>query len=403
MDKILFLTNLIPYPLDNGGKIKTYNIIEALSKSYSIDLICFANKEIEKKYKENLLEIVNSIDVIQKTLIKSYSKKYFFIDYFKSIFSKAPYNINKYYDKRFVDILKLKLKKNHYKFIYVDHLPMMVYIKYLKGYKILLDEHNVESLIFKRIINESSNIFKKIIGSVEYAKLKLFEKKSLKYVDHVICLSETDKKFFIENFNIPMKKISVLPIHINVKENYIYEIKQIGKLTLLFLGSMSWYPNQHGIKWFIHEVWPKLDKDLFKLYIVGSNPPKDIKKYHDGKRIIVTGYVDDVDKYIIDSDISIVPIFIGSGQRVKIIESFAKKIPVISTTIGAEGLIYENGKNILIADSSNEFIKQLNDASHKPNRLKVLSKNARENFNLNYSSHLLNKKLQRIIKCMDKK
>lgn len=400
LGRVLFITNLLPFPLDNGGKIKTYNTIVALSQHYDIDLLCFVNNIEDKKNISGLNKYVSNCTVIGKTLIRSTSRLSFMKDYLKSLISKRPYNINKFYEKTFNEKCISLLKDNKYDFVYIDHLPMMVYRKNFKELPILLDQHNVESEIFNRMIKSDSNILKKLLGQWEYFKLKKFEYKSMLQASHIVSLSENDKSSFVR-FGINQSKISVLPIHIDI--SYLKNLRQnkLGdKINILFLGSMSWYPNQEGIRWFLENVWPLIDTLKFNLYIVGGNPPKNITDYHNGNNIFVTGYVDNVDEYIEKCDISIVPLFIGSGQRVKIIESFGKNIPVLSTTIGAEGLIYNDGEDILIANEKEEFAEKLIQLKTKPEILNIIARNGRENFESNYSSKLLSTKLITIINKM---
>ncbi|MCM3663641.1 glycosyltransferase family 4 protein [Mesobacillus subterraneus] len=396
MAKILVLTTLLPYPLDNGGKIKTYNSIKALSKNYEIDLICFSNDKINEQHVKKVQEITSSLEVIPKTVIRGASTKIFLKDYIKSLFSKTPYSIHKFYDKRFVEVLKKKLQEQNYEFIYFDHLPMMVYYKFIRNHKVILDQHNVESLIFKRIVMNDGNLFKKAAGFIEFVKLQRFEKGALNKANHVICLSNDDKNVFVKQLKTPENKLTILPIHLSVEKQFKFKPITNGELNILFLGSMSWYPNQHGIKWFMENVWGEINENC-KIYIVGSNPPALIKNYHNNKNVFVTGYVDDVNDYIEICDISIVPLFVGSGQRVKIIESFGKLIPVISTSIGAEGIKHKNNKDILIADHKEEFIKEINKLMKYPEKLGELSENAFINFKENYSAEFLPDKLKIII------
>ena len=347
MKSVLFVTTLLPFPLDNGGKIKTYNTIKALAKNYEVDLISYVNIEEDKKHLSSLEKITTSSQVIQKNLIRSTSFKHFLKDYIKSLFTAYPYSINKFYSKELEEIIIEKLEKRQYEYIYIDHLPMMVYSGIFKQKNVILDQHNVENVIFKRFIETEKNPIKKILGFIEYKKLK-----------------------------------------------------KDSKVRLLFLGSMSWYPNQNGIQWFMEEVWNKLNKDYYELYIVGSNPSEDIKRYNNDDNVFVTGYVDDVDEYIEKCDVSIVPLFVGSGQRVKIIESFAKKIPVLSTSIGAEGLIYKNKKDIILADNAMEFIDSLEELRNQPEKLLRISESANMNFQQNYSADYLPDKLKKIMeKC----
>ncbi|PFZ77569.1 hypothetical protein COL82_13860 [Bacillus toyonensis] len=395
-EKILFITNLLPYPLDNGGKIKTFNTIEALSKKFDIDVICYISNEKDRENIAGLQGIVNDVQVVCKNLIRSVSFKDFFIDYMKSLMTKYPYNVNKFRHSGFEDLILNKLSNNEYYAIYVDHLQMMVYYDLFNYKNIILDQHNVESLIFKRLIQSENSVFKKVLGAIEYKKLRKFEIGMLHKAGQVICLSEEDQKEFIQ-LGINKDKVNILPIHL--KSSYCKKNANLNieKVKLLFLGSMSWYPNQNGIKWFLENVWNRLDKEYYELYIVGSNPPETIKQYHNGKDVHVTGYVEDVNEYIDKCDISIVPLFIGSGQRVKIIESFAKGIPVISTSIGAEGLIYIDGEDIIIADTIEDFIARLGDVRSNKIKLDRLTLNAHKNFKSNYSAEFLPAKLQKII------
>lgn len=201
---------------------------------------------------------------------------------------------------------------------------------------------------------------------------------------------------------VEKEKLSVLPIHLTLNKKYNIKRFDFKKIKILFLGSMSWYPNQSGLKWFMENVWNKLNPDEYELYIVGGNPPSFIKSYNNNTNVFVTGYVDDVDKYIEKCDVSIVPLFIGSGQRVKIIESFGKGIPVISTSIGAEGLVGTSGKDLLIADTKKEFIEQLESIKLNREILIELSTNAMHTFNNYYSSEKLPDKLIPIISQMSK-
>ncbi|MDF9475231.1 glycosyltransferase [Bacillus cereus] len=399
MGKILFLTTLLPYPLDNGGKIKSYNTIKALSEDYQIDLVCFVNKTEEKENVEKLKNIADDIKIVQKTLIRSTSLKSFAIDYIKSLLTTYPYSINKFYVKEMEDILAEKISNNEYDYIYIDHLPMMVYMQLFKNHNVILDQHNVENMIFKRYLESEKSFAKKLIGYMEYKKLERFERKAMQKADQIVCLSEEDKHSF-ENLGIHNEILNVIPIHMDIKKEYNYSPHQPGKLKILFLGSMSWYPNQSGIQWFMENVWDKLDDKDYELYIVGSNPTEDIKKYDNNSNVYVTGYVNDVDEYITKCDISIVPLFVGSGQRVKIIESFAKKIPVLSTSIGAEGLTYQNGKDIILADSAEEFINNLEKIKENNSKLLSISEHANNNFKENYSANVLPAKLKKVIeKC----
>lgn len=394
--KILFLTTLLPYPLDNGGKIKSYNNLIALTKKYNVDLISFVNSITDIEYTNHFKGIVNSMKVVEKQLVRSESRSSFFVDYFKSIFSKYPYNIRKFYNKEIERYIKEALNHTEYDYIYIDHLPMMIYAKLFDKNKIILDQHNVESLIVKRMVDKTENTLKKLLLNIEYIKLFKFEQSAIKTPNKIIALSDVDRDSFVKMGANPSKIIS-LPIHIGASNLSYLQNKDNEKINLLFLGSMSWFPNNQGILWFLENVWPLLDKNIFHLFIVGSKPSQEVLEFGEEPSVTVTGYVDDIDDYVKACHVSIVPLFVGSGQRVKIIESFSKNIPVISTSIGAEGLIYEDEENILIANTTDEFRDSIIALSIDENKRKNITKAAYKNFYENYSVDLLPEKLNNII------
>ena len=359
MDKILFLTTELPYPLDSGGKIRTYNMLEGLSDKFNIDVICFSEKENINYEIEKLKRICRDIQVVRKIYTNKKSKITLIKNLLKSIILNKPFIITKFSDNSYKKIVKVKLESNKYSKIIVDHLQVAQFINEDLMKKAILSEHNCEYLILKRMYEETNNIIKKMYLKCEYEKLKKYEKKVCKHINKVILLSEEDKKALVDS-DYNGENVHLIPISVDTE--YVKTRKNIKarKNNILFMGTMSWLPNEQGILWFLENVWSKLQEDGYKLYIVGKNPSNEIIKYKSSS-VIVTGYVDDINEYIEKCDFCIVPLFIGGGMRVKILESMAKKIPTISTTVGAEGISVKDGINILIANTPDEFIAKIKE------------------------------------------
>lgn len=364
--RILFITNLLPYPLDNGGKIKSYNTLKMLSKENIIDIFSFYEDDREKESLEYMRKQFNEVNIIKKHLTTSTNIKKMILIGVKSLLSKSPFVILKYKDNKMKSLLKEKINENKYDLIYIDHLQLGVYFDILKkaNCPIYLDQHNCESQILKRKIVSKKSICRKIFLTMEFLKLKKFENKIISEVDKVIVLSEEDKNILINNLEEKKEKINknkFITIPIPIDNDYIKPIgiSKGSYINLLFLGTLSWYPNENGIKWFIINVISKLEQKniKYKLYIVGKNPDDElINLCKDYKNIIITGYVEDINDYIGICDLMIVPIFIGSGMRVKILEGLGKRIPIISTNIGAEGINVNHEHNIFIANSVDEYV-----------------------------------------------
>lgn len=398
--RILFVSNLLPFPLNNGGKIKTYHTLKALSKNNHVDFVSFINSNEEKKYIEQLGEIVNSVKVIKKTVIRKTSTFSFITSLVSSLVTNYPYVIYKFWDKRMKKLLEELQQENNYDYVYVDHLPMMIYQKYYQS-PIILDQHNVESLIIKRFVEQGSFSPSKIYGYLEYKKLYKFEKEMIKRANKTIALSEQDKNEFERMSN--SKNIYVVPICIetNFKKVNVPSRETKDPIKLLFVGTMSWFPNYQGITWFIKNVFWELDPMDFELYIIGGNPPNELITFGKRENIHVLGYVDDVNKFIKKCDISIVPIFVGSGIRVKIIESFAKGIPTLSTDIGAEGINVKRNYNILIANTKEEFLRKLYEIKHNIIDLQMIALEGYKTYQENYSLEILNNNINKILNMVE--
>lgn len=403
--RILFLTNLLPYPLDNGGKIKTYSTLEALyNGGYDVDLLCFYEEKILKiEWVENVKKYCRRVDCVQTKLTTNGNVIYMLGQAFLSLFSPLSFGLYKYKNKDMFDMLKNRISDNEYDIVYYDHLQLCVYDTYIKKMikksKYILDEHNCEYTIMKRHYENSCNIIKKIFLRMEYKKLQKFESKMLKCVDKVFVLSKEDK---IQLEKISKNKFNYDIIPIGIAEHKIKNIigNNLKELKLLFLGTMTWEPNRNGLLWFMQNVIPELynKKINFSLDVVGKNPSDEIMQLaNKSKNINVAGYVESTEEYFEKCDVMIVPLFVGSGQRVKIIESFSRGFPVISTTVGAEGLSYVDDENIIIANTVAQFADKIVKIQDR-DFYKKIAKNSRKTYEDKYSCESVQQKILKSIK-----
>lgn len=400
---ILFLTNLLPYPLDNGGKIKTYTTLQALKNAgHKVDLVCF--KESEASYsseEKELSHICNNVHQVFQKLTTSENKSYMMKLAIKSLFSELPLSTYKFISKDMEKHIESK-KDTYFELIYFDHLPLYVYHKICKelwpNAKVILDEHNCEATIMKRNAETAHNPIKKTFMSYEASKVKEFESKALLSADKSIILSKEDYKTLRsatgKDFDFSIIPIGVMDRGVKKERESKDDI-----LNILFVGTLTWEPNNQGLIWFIDNVIPIMERKKVKyhFYIVGKNPSEEVvEKTKANENITVTGYVDSVDDYYDCCDCMVVPLFIGSGQRVKLIEAFSKGMPAISTSIGAEGLEYINGETILIADEKNDFMLSISSLTDKKKR-KNIGKNARKIYDKYYSPEAIEELLYQAI------
>lgn len=387
MGKILFLANLVPYPTDNGGKIFTKSVLKSLSTKNSIDLVCFYENENIEEARNCLQMYCNSITFIRTKITTRQNMKSMIFKAFLSLFSSKPLAVLKFQNRMMKNIIKSLLKKQKYDYVFYNILAMYNYSSFIKqlndNITHVLYEQNCEAIIYKRMIKETSGL-KRVFVRIEKNKLQKFEQNAISKVDKLILLSQEDKNALGVN-----RECSIIPI--GVDSNVIQKKCSFSpeKIRLLFIGTMSWTPNSEGIVWFIENVIPKCDENKVFLSVVGKNPSEEIvrlAKVH--KNVKLLGYVDNLDTVFEDNDVLVVPLFIGSGQRVKILEAFSRAFPVITTSIGVEGLKHKDGENVLIANDSDSFVNIITKCCS----FEILSKigmNGRKIFMEEYSQEIV--------------
>ena len=375
--KILILCNKSPYPPKEGGPIAMNAIIEGLyqaghsvkvlainSNKYGVDI-----KDIPESYqKKTGIETVY-IDLSIKPL-----------DAFFNLFTGKSYHVERFISKDFEDKLKEILQKDEYDIVQFETLYISPYIDLIRRYsnaKVVLRSHNIEHLIWERVANISKNPLKKFYLGHLAKTLRNYELGMLNRYDGIATITKKDGETLHGlGCNIPLIDIPFGIDLSGLKKNPGIETEFP---SLFHLGAMNWMPNQEGIRWFLDEVWPLVNKEFpgMKFYLAGRNMPEWITVANI-PNVVVTGEVDNAFDFMYSKAIEIVPLFSGSGIRIKIIEGMAAQKAVISTTIGAEGINVESGKNILIANNPQQFFEAVKQLVHNQELCETLGENARK-------------------------
>lgn len=345
--KILLISPKLPYPLDDGGKIVTYNTLKHLAlRGNNITLFCFIDElkrvpELEKYCRLVLIKKDTSTSLFGLLL---------------NLFSKVPYTISKYHNDLIEKKIQEVLEEYDFDLVHLECLHTAYYGAIMKrkyNLPIVLREENVETKIMERYYRNQRNPLVKAYAFLQYRKLYKYESMICKEFDK--CFMITDKDVELVKKMNPMIKTAVIPSGVDASYFLPLKIKE-EPCSIISVGSMDWLPNVEGILWFYKEVFP-LIKEIIpeaKLYIVGKNPPGYIKKLR-SEYIIVSGFVEDVRGIMAKCQVFIVPLKTGSGMRIKILNALAMGRPIVSTSIGCEGIEVQNGKNICIANTREEF------------------------------------------------
>lgn len=345
----LFLTPEAPYPIAGGGPMRSASILEYLASRYSVDVIVFREPGAADPAASFPPGKVRNIVVVDLPF------------HSKELPSRVLRNAGRFARgapplvDRFAGFEKqitAALHGRHYEVAFLEHFWVAAYGGIVRRHstQVVLDLHNVESLLLSRCAQTeswlSSKAFKRFAASCRELERKLLPEFS------TLLVSSPDDAESIA-LNAPAAQVVVYP-------NAIPFIPQPngGKSNeIVFSGNLEYHPNRSAIDYFHRNIWPSLSSQWPDLVwrLVGRNHERCIKQFAREPRIKVEGPVDDAIRALASSKVAIAPILAGSGTRIKIIEAWAAGLPVVSTSLGAEGLPGERGKHLLIADSPTEF------------------------------------------------
>jgi glycosyltransferase involved in cell wall biosynthesis len=376
--KALILTPILPYPPDDGSRLRPYQIINFLSNVCDVDLISFylPGEDIDSA----------------KRFYKSLCKNIFFLQQKKtdsSLISKLFVYSVSFDNKR--EIIKI-ISENNYDLIIAEKIIMLSYFNNdtFKAYRIVIDSWGIDSKISYQLFLEEENILKKLFCFVKYIRHFLAEIYFLSKCDYIIAITDEVYRFY-KKF-LKGKKLFLIPNAVDV--NYYMPLNiEIEKGKIVFVGIMNFLPNIDAVYFFVRQILPRLrGKVKFRFYIVGKNPSPEVFSLHNGSDVIVTGTVDDVRKYIYDCELVVVPLRMGSGLRNKVIQAMACGKCVVATKEACEGLNVKDGENILIADTPEEFVEKILMVFDNKNLRLKIEKNARKYVEDNFSYDIIKKK-----------
>ena len=359
---ILQITKKFPWPVKDGEVIGIFNLTRGFSEQgHQVTVLSLNTKKHyfpPDKLPAEICKLAEFIAVDIDTTIKP-------LDAFRNLFTDKSYNIERFYSKTFEDKIAETLTKGSFDVILLEGIYLMRYIDVIRKHtktKVLLRPQNVEFVIWERLYETESNWLKRQYLHILAIRMKTFELNNINLADIVVTVSETDLGIFTE-YGLKLPATSV-------PTGYVFdtlpEITAKEENAVAFIGGMDWMPNREGVEWFINKVWPIVLSQLpdAKFYLAGRNFPAEIRNLK-VKGLVVVGEVEDAREFILSKSISIVPLFAGSGMRVKIVEAMALGRAVISTSVGAESLKYTDGGDILIADDAavfaNAVVKMLSD------------------------------------------
>jgi len=351
--KILWVKPGKLLPLDTGGKLRTYNILRKLAAAHELTYLSYYGGQRDESYEREILtHVPGTFSIYTAAPDTTAAERY--LDYLRRLIWRAPYAVSKFTAPQVQQVLSEWIRARRFDVAVCDFLSSTLNFPENLATPTALFQHNVETVLWKRKAEMEVKTFDRLVSKIEYAKMRRFEPQQTRRFHHVIAVSEADRQAM--SSMVDPSHISVVPTGVDLsKYRYDPAARPEGPIVI-FTGSMDWEPNIDGVEFFCKEVWPlvlaKIPQAHFR--IVGRDPHPRVKKLA-SESVEVTGTVPSIVDHLREAAVFVVPLRIGGGTRIKIYEGMAMGKATVSTTIGAEGLDVEHGRDILLEDTSASF------------------------------------------------
>jgi glycosyltransferase involved in cell wall biosynthesis len=348
--RILWIKTELLHPVDKGGRIRTYQMLRSLTKRHHVTYLCLDDGTAAPNARSLATEYCHQLETVQfNPPVKGGLR--FFVDLILNLFSPLPYAITRYQSVELrARIAELAPNAD---LVVCDFLTPSVNVPNELPSRKVLFQHNVESMIWERHVTVPQHAMRKLYMRQQWRKMERFESRMCQFFDHVVAVSNDDARIMKERYHVASVSAVATGVDIAFFAHRPAPSHEANN-ELVFVGSMDWMPNEDGIRWFAECVFPQVRLLIpnAQLTVVGRSPPASMRRLASREAgIDVVGTVPDVRPYWERAAVSIVPLRIGGGTRLKIFEAMAMGIPIVSTSVGAEGLPVTHGDDLLIADS----------------------------------------------------
>ena len=373
---ILWIKTELLHPVDKGGRIRTYQMLRALRQQHQVTYLTLDDGSAAPDAAEKASEYADTLIRIPFRSAPKRSGR-FWGELAMNLGSRLPYAVAKYRSPELTRAIRQVLRGGDVDVVVCDFLAPSLNVPDGLGVPTVLFQHNVEAEIWRRHFEVRSNPLARSYFRRQWQRMERFEQAECRRFDRVIAVSEQDAALMRTAYGVP----HVAAVPTGVDTEYFSPSGNVRREPrhLVFTGSMDWLPNEDGIRWFVTEILPRL-KTLVPdvtVTIVGRHPPEAIRALAErDPSVRVTGTVPDVRPYIESAAGFIVPLRIGGGTRLKIFEAMAMECPVVSTSVGAEGLPVRDGEHLLLADSADDFARAAADLLLKPAEARTLAQAA---------------------------
>ena len=353
--RILWLKTELLHPVDKGGRIRTYQMLKALRREHRVTYLALDDGTAAADARERAEEYCDDLVVVPHRTRPKFSAG-FYAELSAGLASPLPYFVRKYRSEGMRREIGRRASVENFDVLVCDFLQPSVNVPEGLAIPSVLFQHNVEAMIWRRHYEVQTHPLKKLYLRGQWRKAFAYERAACRRFDRVVAVSREDADVMRREYGV--EQVSDVPTGVDTE--FFRPSGAAGREPrgLVFTGSMDWLPNEDAIQFFTREVLPRVRASLpdVTLTVVGRNPyPSLVELGRRDAGVRVTGRVEDVRPYMERAAAYVVPIRVGGGTRLKIYEAMAMGMPIVSTTVGAEGLPVKDGEELLLADSPEEF------------------------------------------------
>lgn len=380
--RILFISHFIPHPPTGGASLRNFNIVKELSRDHEVHLVTFTQRDRHpssarvEESRKFLKPLCKEISIAK---IPSDANRLFWYGLLvANIFSPEPYSSWRFRSGAFSRAIKDQLDRYQFDVVHVDTIALAWCRHLLRGLPAVLNHHNIESTLLRRRAESERTLPKKLYIRYQSWKLRRAERAAVRAFDGNVVVSNVDRTELLGI--VPEASVHEVP---NGTDTDFFKPNPSTKesCSLVFAGSMGWYPNSDAMSLFAQDIWPSIKRACpdVTMNLIGSKPPSDVARV--GQRdpqFKVLGFVDDVRPIIEAAAVYVVPIRVGGGTRLKILDAMAMGKAIVSHPIGAEGIRVTDGVDIVLAEKPEDFASRVVELLGDPARRAALSSAARE-------------------------
>jgi sugar transferase (PEP-CTERM/EpsH1 system associated) len=375
------------WPLNTGGRIRSFHIISELSRRHRVIVLTTHGPADDPEGLAARLPRCEQV-ISAPYAIPKHGSARFILALLRSWFSALPVDLWKYrVPALHKEVLRL-VAVAEVDVCVADFLGAMPNVPRDGPVPVVLFAHNVEHMIWKRLSQVETRLWRKALLEIEWRKMRRSEAQACRQTSLTLAVSEADRALLARH--APEARVCAIPTGVDTSY-FTPDGSRESPTALVFTGSMDWFPNEDAILFFIDAILPRIRQEVpeASLMVVGRNPTPRLQKGASEVGVRVTGAVEDIRPYVAEAAVYVVPLRVGGGTRLKIFEALAMGKAVVSTTVGAEGLQLIPGEHFLQADEPADFAHAVVLLLRDPARRRALGAAGRRLVEKRYSwSHV---------------